>query len=98
MVTEFVRAIVNRASKLWETILLMHRWVLHRAIWTCGFLSGYIASYLEGPTGNDGDNDNDSDDVVAMTHKIPCLHVRVLQRSASTKTMTTQSGRWERRV
>eukprot|EP00971_Amphidinium_carterae_P056532 1117300-Amphidinium_carterae.1 len=44
----------------------MHRWVLHRAIWTCGFAMGYPERYIEGATGNDSDNDSDSDDVVVM--------------------------------
>eukprot|EP00971_Amphidinium_carterae_P036684 721007-Amphidinium_carterae.1 len=29
MVAELERAIVNRASQLWQTIVLMHRWFVH---------------------------------------------------------------------
>eukprot|EP00971_Amphidinium_carterae_P331589 6465254-Amphidinium_carterae.1 len=47
MVAELARSIVNRASQLWETIVLMHRCVLHRAVYTCGFTIGYIVIYLE---------------------------------------------------
>eukprot|EP00971_Amphidinium_carterae_P047085 927248-Amphidinium_carterae.1 len=64
MLAEFARAIVNPASQLWDAIVLMHRWVLHRAIRTCGFAMGYLCSYVEGATGNDSDSDSDSDDVV----------------------------------
>eukprot|EP00971_Amphidinium_carterae_P222110 4409017-Amphidinium_carterae.1 len=67
MVAEFARAIVNRASQLWETIVCC----------TGGPSAGqsrHVASdsaYLEGATGNDSDNDSDSEDVVVMTHTIP---------------------------
>eukprot|EP00971_Amphidinium_carterae_P225472 4472265-Amphidinium_carterae.1 len=60
MVTKLARAIVNRASQLWETIVLMHQWVLHCAV-------ASQRSYIEGGTGND----SDSDDVVIMAHTIP---------------------------
>eukprot|EP00971_Amphidinium_carterae_P351306 6492043-Amphidinium_carterae.1 len=38
----------------WEASDLMHRWVFHRAIWTCGFAMCYLC-YIEGATGNDSD-------------------------------------------
>eukprot|EP00971_Amphidinium_carterae_P255838 5079641-Amphidinium_carterae.1 len=63
MVAKLARAIVNRASQLWVTIVLLHRWAFRRAIWTCGFCVGTICAYLDGATGNDSDNDSDSDDV-----------------------------------
>eukprot|EP00971_Amphidinium_carterae_P033461 659075-Amphidinium_carterae.1 len=50
----------------------MHQWVLHRAIWTCGFAMGYLCSNIEGAIGNDSDNDSDIDDMVMMAHTIPC--------------------------
>eukprot|EP00971_Amphidinium_carterae_P270895 5375731-Amphidinium_carterae.1 len=50
----------------------MHRWVFHRAIWTCGFALGYLCGYIEGATGNDGDNDSDSDNVVIVARTMPC--------------------------
>eukprot|EP00971_Amphidinium_carterae_P317425 6310829-Amphidinium_carterae.1 len=71
MVAELARSTVNRASQLWETIVLMHWWVRHRAIWTRGFVMGYLLSYIEGATGIDNDNDSHNDDVVVVAHTIP---------------------------
>eukprot|EP00971_Amphidinium_carterae_P339604 6477502-Amphidinium_carterae.1 len=58
MVAELARPSVNRARQLWETIACMHRWVLHRAIRTCGFAMGNLCSYIERATGNDSDSDS----------------------------------------
>eukprot|EP00971_Amphidinium_carterae_P152902 3031321-Amphidinium_carterae.1 len=53
--------VAERASQLWDAIVLMHRWVLHQAIWTCGFAMGYLGSKLERTTGIDTDSDSDND-------------------------------------
>eukprot|EP00971_Amphidinium_carterae_P282073 5599240-Amphidinium_carterae.5 len=89
MVAELAKSIVNRANRLWATIVYVHRRILHPDIWPCSFAIGYLCSKLERATATEADNDSDSDDVVASWPTQ--YHVRALQRSVSTETMTTPS-------
>eukprot|EP00971_Amphidinium_carterae_P003009 59108-Amphidinium_carterae.1 len=70
MVAELARAIVNRASQLWNATVLMHRWMLNLDLWLCNGLHLWLA------TGNDSDNEGDIDDVVIMATKYQVREVR----------------------
>eukprot|EP00971_Amphidinium_carterae_P274755 5452381-Amphidinium_carterae.1 len=45
--SELASAIVNRASQLSDTIVLVRRWILRRAIWKCGFCVGSGALHVD---------------------------------------------------